>query len=169
MKHLIAVASLAASLAMLTPGVALAQVAAGSLPNSFDRPSQTAPQPAPAPASSQALSPTPANAASEDVLRGIIANLQAGTPDYSIMTDDLARQVREQEAAIKPLLDSLGAVQAVDFVGSNNGADLYVVNFANAQTDWIIGINDDDKVAALLFRPTESAPAAATPQPAPES
>ena len=160
MKHLIAAA---ASVALLTPGAALAQVAAGAMPNSFDRPVQAAPQPAPAPAAAPALSPTPANAGSEDILRGVIAGLQAGTPDYSIMSDDLARQVREQAPAIKTLLESLGAVQAVDFAGSQNGADLYVVNFANAQTDWIIGVNEAGKVAALLFRPSEAAPAPATP------
>lgn len=165
MKYLIAAA---ASLALLTPGAALAQVAAGTMPNSFDRPAQATPRPAPQPApaeAAQTLSQTPANAESEEVLRGIIANMQAGTPDYSIMSDDLASQVRDQAPAIKTLLDSLGAVQAVDFAGSRNGADLYVVNFATAQTDWIIGINEDGKVAALLFRPSESAAPATATQP----
>lgn len=157
MNYLIAAA---ASLALLTPGAALAQVAAGAMPNSFDRPAQAAPQPTPA-----ALSPTPANAESEDILRGLIAGLQAGTPDYGVMSTDLADKVREQAPAIKTLLESLGAVQAVDFAGSQNGADLYVVNFANAQTDWIIGINETGKVAALLFRPSESAASATATQP----
>jgi hypothetical protein len=161
MNYLIAAA---ASVALLTPGAALAQVAAGAVPNSFDRPGQAAPQPAPA--APPALSQTPANAESEDILRGIIAGLQAGTTDYSVMSDDLADKVREQAPAIKTLLDSLGAVQAVDFAGSQSGADLYVVNFANAQTDWIIGINEAGKVAALLFRPSEdAAPPAAQPTP----
>lgn len=161
MKSLIVAA---ASVALLTPGAALAQVAAGAMPNSFDRPAQAAPQPAPAPAApAAAMSQTPANAESEDILRGLIAGLQAGTPDYSVMSDDLADKVREQAPAIKTLLESLGAVQAVDFAGSRNGADLYVVNFANAQTDWIIGVNEAGKVAALLFRPSEAAPAPATP------
>lgn len=158
MKSLIAAA---ASLALLTPGAALAQVAAGAMPNSFDRPAQAAPHPTPAPAA-PALSPTPANAESEEILRGLIAGLQAGTPDYGVMSDDLADKVREQAPAIKTLLESLGAVQAVDFAGSQNGADLYVVNFANAQTDWIIGVNEAGKVAALLFRPSEAAPPPAT-------
>lgn len=166
MKHLIVAA---ASVALLTPGAALAQVAAGAMPNSFDRPAQAAPQPAPASAPAPALSQTPANAESEDILRGIIAGLQAGTTDYSVMSDDLAEKVREQAPAIKTLMDSLGAVQAVDFAGSQNGADLYVVNFANAQTDWIIGINEAGKVAALLFRPSESGAPATAPQTSPGS
>ena len=43
MNYLIAAA---ASVALLAPGAALAQVAAGAVPNSFDRPAQAAPQPA---------------------------------------------------------------------------------------------------------------------------
>lgn len=161
MKSLIVAA---ASLALLTPGAALAQVAAGAMPNSFDRPAQAAPQPAPAPAApAAAMSQTPANAESENILRGLIAGLQAGTPDYGVMSTDLADKVREQAPAIKTLLESLGAVQAVDFAGSRNGADIYVVNFANAQTDWIIGVNEAGKVAALLFRPSEPTPAPGTP------
>ncbi|MBU2126419.1 MAG: hypothetical protein KJ679_10445, partial [Alphaproteobacteria bacterium] len=98
---------------------------------------------------------TPANARSEEVLREIIAGAQAGTIDYSLMTDDLAARVREQETAIQPLIAGFGAVQAVDFVGSQNGADLFAVTFATAATEWVIGFTEDDKVAALLFRPAE--------------
>ena len=48
----------------------------------------------------------------------------------------------------------VGAVQAVDFVGSQDGADLFAVTFANAATQWVIGFQDG-KVAALLFRPAQ--------------
>jgi hypothetical protein len=133
------------------PTAALAQVAAGSLPNSFDAPARAPRAAAPAvPAAA-----TPANARSEEVLREIIAGAQAGTIDYSVMTDDLAARVREQETAIQPLIAGFGAVQAVDFVGSQNGADLFAVTFATAATEWVIGFTEDDKVAALLFRPAE--------------
>lgn len=133
------------------PTAALAQVAAGSLPNSFDAPARAPRAAAPAvPAAA-----TPANPRSEEVLREIIAGAQAGTIDYSLMTDDLAARVREQETAIQPLIAGFGAVQAVDFVGSQNGADLFAVTFATAATEWVIGFTEDDKVAALLFRPAE--------------
>jgi len=71
------------------------------------------------------------------------------------MTDDLAARVREQEAAIQPLIAGFGPVQAVDFVANQNGADLFAVVFANAATQWVIGFTEDNKVAALLFRPAE--------------
>ena len=111
---------------------------------------------APAPAATAApAATTPANARSEEVLREIIAGAQAGTIDYALMTADLAGKVREQEAAVLPLLQGFGVVQAVDFVGNQSGADLFAVTFTNAATQWVIGFDAADKVAALLFRPAE--------------
>lgn len=155
------------------PSAALAQAAAGTVPNTFDRPSvgQTpAPQTASPTASAavQPLSPTPVNTASEDALRAIIASLQTGTPDYSLLTDDLATQMRAQATTILPLMQGFGAVQSLDFVGSRSGADIFVVNFANAETEWMVGMQADSKIAALLFRPADgsaaSAPAPSAPQ-----
>ena len=140
MKPLLIAAAL-----LLLPAGARAQVAAASMPNSFDGPVRAAPVAAPA----------PANPRAEAVLRDIIAGAQAGTIDYAVMTEDLAGKVREQEATIQPLIAGFGPVQAGDFVGSQNGADLFAVVFANAATEWVIGFNEADKVAALLFRPAE--------------
>lgn len=145
MKPLLIAAAL-----LLLPAAAQAQVAAASMPNSFDAPASAA-RAAPV----LAAAPTPANPRAEDVLREIIAGAQAGTIDYSLMSDDLAARVREQETAIQPLIAGFGPVQAVDFVGAQNGADLFAVTFANAATQWVIGFNEADKVAALLFRPAE--------------
>lgn len=156
MKSLLLAAAL-----VLAPVAAQAQVAAGAVPNTFDRPAQssaqssaqgsaprTAPRPAPA-----APATTPINPRAEETLRAIIAGAQSGTIDYSVMTDDLAGKVREQEGQVLPLIRGFGALQAVDFVGAQDGADLYAVVFANAATQWIIGFDESGKVAALLFRP----------------
>lgn len=146
---LAALTGFAAPLAL--SGAAQAQVAAATVPNSFDRPAQGAAAPAPA-----AVAPVtaPINAQSEETLRTLIAGAQAGALDYSLLTTDLAAKVREQEAQLTPLIQSFGAVQAVDFIGSQNGADLFVVTFATQATQWVIGFQDD-KVAALLFRPAQ--------------
>ena len=138
----------AAALAVL-PSAAHAQVAAGSVPDPFARDGGAATAPA-APAVRE-----PLNAAAEATLRTIIASTQAGAMDYSVMTEDLASKVREQEAQVTPLIQGFGALQSVEFVGSENGADLFAVTFAEAATQWIIGFNDDGKVAALLFRPAQ--------------
>ena len=89
MKPLLIAAAL-----LLLPAGAQAQVAAASMPNSFDSPvrvAQTAP-PAAVPAA-----PAPAHPRAEAVLRDIIAGAQAGTIDYALMSDDLAARVREQQ------------------------------------------------------------------------
>lgn len=143
---------LAAAVLLIAPVAAQAQVAAGSVPNPFDRPAEAM---VARPAGPAAGIPAPANARSEAVLREIIAGAQAGTIDYSLMTDDLAGKMRDQEAAIRPLIEDFGPVQTVDFVGNQGEADLFAVVFANAATQWLIGFNEDDKVAALLFRPAE--------------
>lgn len=152
MKPLLIAAAL-----MLIPAAASAQVAAGALPNTFDRPAPVVAAPSAMAPSAQAqpAMAQPANARSGDVLREIIAGAQAGTIDYALMSDDLAARVREQEAAITPLIQGFGAVLALDFMTVQNGADLFAVTFANASTEWVIGFDDSGKVAALLFRPAE--------------
>lgn len=156
MKSLLLAAAL-----VLAPAAAQAQVAAGAVPNTFDRPAQSSAQsgaqssapratPRPAPA---APATTPINPEAEEILRAIIAGAQSGAIDYSVMTDDLAGKVREQEGQVLPLIRGFGALQAVDFVGTQDGADLFAVVFANAATQWIIGFDESGKVAALLFRP----------------
>ncbi len=145
--------------ALLLAPAAQAQVAAASVPNTFDGPATAAPaqarSAAPAAAPAAPVQTTPANARSEELLREIIGGAQAGTMPYALMTDDLAGKVREQEATVLPLLRGFGAVQAVDFAGSQSGADMFAVTFANASTQWIIGIDAGGKVAALLFRPAQ--------------
>ena len=148
---------LAAAALLLSAAGASAQVAAGSVPNTFDDPAAPAqaltPAPAPAPAPAPELSSEPANARSEEILRALIASAQAGGMDYALMTDDLAGKVREQEGTVTPLIQGFGALVAVDFLGSRERNDLFSVTFANQATEWVIGVNDEGKVAALLFRP----------------
>jgi hypothetical protein len=144
----------AAAAVLLLPAAAQAQVAAATVPNTFDGPARPqAVAPAPTPAPEAEVSSTPANAGSEDTVRGIIAGAQTGTIDYSQMTDELAGKVREQEATVIPLIQGFGQVVSVDFVGSQNGIDVFTVTFANAATQWLIGHNEAGKVSALLFRP----------------
>lgn len=145
---LIALALLAA------PAAAHAQVAAATMPNTFDGPARGAPAQPVQPAA-PVVAATPANPQSEATVRKIIADAQAGTMDYSIMTDTLADRIRPQAAQVTPIIQSLGAIQTFEFAGSQEGADMFLVRFANAATQWIIGFDDAGKVDALLFRPAE--------------
>ena len=146
---------LAAAALLLLPAAAQAQVAAASVPNTFDGPAaRTAPaQPAAVPTAPE-ISNTPANAASEEMLRTLIAGAQAGAMDYSLLTETLAAAIKAQEGTITPVIQGFGALVSLNFVGSQNGVDVFSAVFANAATQWLIGINEG-KVSALRFRPVE--------------
>jgi hypothetical protein len=137
----------ALALPMTAPTQAMAQAAAGTVPNTFDN--SAARQAAPAPAAPA----QPVRAEAEATIRTIISGMTSNTLDFSLFTEDLAGKIREQQAQITPILQGFGALQTIDFVGSQDDADLFNVKFASADTQWVIAFNEDDKVAALLFRP----------------
>lgn len=137
---------------VLAPSTVLAQAAAATLPNTMDRAPAAAPARTPAPAVA-ATPAAPVNPKAEATLRAIIAGAQTGKIDYSVMTDDLAAKVREQEGQVAALMQQFGALQSVTHAGVEGTADLFTVAFANQATQWIIGFDENDKVAALLFRP----------------
>ena len=173
---LFATAALAAPLAAMaqtapTPTNSLAPsgpAAAARLPNTFDRPQAVPTAPAartagPAASASASATATPSDpakiAAAEAMLRTTIAAMQAGAPNYGDMTESLAGKVREQSAAITPLIQSFGKMQSLAHVGAENGAELFLVGFDNQITQWIIAQNGEGKIVALLFRPATPPPA----------
>ncbi|HEX8470979.1 MAG TPA: hypothetical protein VF633_07705 [Brevundimonas sp.] len=145
------------------PAARPATGAAGTLPNTFDRPAQVAPTPAPA--TPPAVTPSdPAKvAAAETALKKTIAALQSGTPNYADMTPDLAGKVRERAETLTSLVKGFGSLNGVSHVATENGAELFLVMFANAPTQWIVGQDDEGKVTVLLFRPAPAAPPVTTP------
>ena len=91
--------------------------------------------------------------AEETMLRTTIAAMQAGTPNYDDMAAELADAVRAGEASITPMIQAFGALQTLDHQGEVQGAQHYRATFENAATDWFIALNDDGKIAGLVFRP----------------
>ena len=132
---------------LLGPVAALAQTgsAAASLPNSFDQTTSAPVQPA--------IVQAMADDRSEDALRDFIAGAAAGDIDTANLSDDLVTAISAQSEQVSALIASYGAVEAVTFTGKQNGADLFSVLFANADTQWVIGFDDAGKVGVLLFRP----------------
>ena len=154
-----ALKTLALAAVLLAPAPVLAQAAAGSVPNSFDAPAtQTTPAPQrPAQAPAQAQSAAPADVAkAEAALRGVIVAMQGTGPDYSVFTENLAAQIRQQAVQVAPLIKSFGALRSVEHVRPEGQAQLFRVTFDNQATEWVIGFGDDGKIAALLFRPAEA-------------
>ncbi len=151
-----ALKTLALAAALLAPAPVLAQAAAGSVPNSFDAPAtQTAPAPqGPAQAGPQAAAPVDV-AKAEAALRGVIVAVQGPGPDYSVFTENLAAQIRQQAGQVTPLIKSFGALRTIEHVRPEGQAQLFRVTFDSQATEWIIGFDDDGKIAALLFRPAQ--------------
>ena len=148
-------AILAAAL-LLAPVPAFAQAAAGAVPNAFDQPAQpgTA-QARPAPAPTGAAQ-APDIARSEEALRAVIAAAQGTGFDYSDFTAGLGTQIRQQESQVIPLIKGFGAVKTIEYVKQEGEAQMFKVTFDNQVTEWMIGFDAEDKIAALLFRPAES-------------
>jgi hypothetical protein len=161
MKTVFAASAAVLALSVVTlPGTVLAQSAgaAATLPNSFDRPGG-------APAQRAQASPTPSGpaltvgdplkaAAAEVSLRKTIVAFQAGAPNYHDMSPDLAEKVQALAPNLGPIFQHLGALGSISYIGSESGADLFAVDFANGKTQWLIGLSPEGKIVALLFRPT---------------
>lgn len=96
-------------------------------------------------------------ARAEEALRRQIAALQDGRPAYGDMTEGLSAALRPQAEEVSRLLAGFGEVESIRHAGVENGAELFLVVFAEAQTQWIIGLNSEGKVGALLFRPAPEA------------
>jgi hypothetical protein len=158
MKPTLMKTALAATL-LLAPVPAFAQAAAGAVPNAFDRPAQSAtPQARPAPAAPAptAAAQAPDIARSEEALRAVIAAAQGTGFDYADFTTGLGTQIRQQEAQVIPLIKGFGAIKTVEYVRQEGEAQMFKVTFDNQVTEWMIGFDAEDKIAALLFRPAES-------------
>jgi hypothetical protein len=158
MKPTLMKTALAAAL-LLAPVPAVAQAAAGAVPNAFDRPAQSATtqaRPAPAAPAPTGAAQAPDIARSEEALRAVIAAAQGTGFDYADFTTGLGTQIRQQEAQVIPLIKGFGAVKTVEYVRQEGEAQMFKVTFDNQVTEWMIGFDAEDKIAALLFRPAES-------------
>ena len=162
MKTLIAAAVLSLSAA---PALAVAQetppaapAAAARLPNAFDDPAAQAAAAAaiqtPPPIQAEQIGPDVKRA--EDALRAVVAAAQGAGLDYAVFSADLAERMRGQEARLIPIIKGFGELQEVIYVGQEQGAELFALDFANARTQWIIAFNAEDENAMLLFRPAQA-------------
>lgn len=146
----------AATAALLMAGAAAAQeqtVAAGRIQNTFDAAGR--------PAAVNAPARTEADPRSEPAIRAFIGGLQTGTVDWSAFTPNVEAQMRPGEAQAVELVRGLGALESVEFFQHRDGVDRFLVRFEKADTQWMIGFDDQGKIGALLFRPAPPVGAAA--------
>jgi hypothetical protein len=155
--------------------------AAATIPNTFDAPTRPIATPAPASAASGPTQDEVTQAdMAEGALRVVIADLAQGELDAALFTTDLANRLRPQLPTLRPIVQGFGALELIEPQGLSNGANQFLVTFENAATQWIVGLNEEGRVSALLFRPapavssepepSEPAPAATgTAEPAPQT
>ena len=85
----------------------------------------------------------------------VVQGVQGDTLVYAMFSQDLATRIRGQAATIGPLIKGFGAVKTVEYVKQEGEAQMFKVTFDNQVTEWLIGFDAEDKIAALLFRPAE--------------
>lgn len=146
--------------------------AAATLPNSFDGPAARPVPEAPLPDAPGGTAAA-AQQLAEDALVTVIGQLKAGQVEPALYTADLATRLRGQLPTLRPKLESFGEIVDVEAQGSSDGAGQFLVTFDTTATQWLIGIDGEGRIAALLFReaPPESSepptpPAPATTRPA---
>lgn len=93
--------------------------------------------------------------AEETALRGAIAAMQAGAPNYDDMVPELAQAMRAQEPVVTPMIRGFGALQAIEHQGAVQGAQHYRVTFEHGATEWFIALDEAGKIAGLFFRPAQ--------------
>ena len=99
---------------------------------------------------------------SEAALRRMIQEIQAGKPNYDLMSSGLAQATRQQLSGLQPMIVALGALQSVTFKGVGpGGADIYQLTFEKGSLDYRIWLAADGKVESANLRPSEN------PSPAP--
>lgn len=79
-----------------------------------------------------------ASPGTEDALRKLIATLASENPDYSIMSADMAKAVKEQWPQLHGGALYLGELQSLEFRQVENGWDLYDAKHQNGSTEWRI-------------------------------
>jgi hypothetical protein len=98
---------------------------------------------------------------SEAAVRRNIEDLVHGTPDYKLMSKDLAETTRLQLLRLQDLLSPLGPVRSVTFkYVSSQGLDLFDVTMANGSLQSGIFVDSDGKIETMWIRPMAPAPEA---------
>ena len=82
-------------------------------------------------------------------LRGVIENLKSESPDYTNMEPTVRFILREQKTAATKFLNKLGAIEEIDFIESNYGIDVYLVQFQKGRTIWEVGESASGRINVL--------------------
>ncbi|HEY4358081.1 MAG TPA: serine hydrolase [Acidobacteriaceae bacterium] len=92
-------------------------------------------------------------------VRVMLAELQAGTPNYERLTPAFADLVRQHLTEFHDAVTRMGTSQSVIFKGVGpGGADIYQLNFEKGSMDGRIWLDPDGKIERLGFSPSDYFP-----------
>jgi hypothetical protein len=85
---------------------------------------------------------------SEEALRKLINNLASENPDYSIMSEDMAKATRDQWPQLHARALGMGGIQSIKFLGViDHSWDLYGVTHGQGTSEWRIRLSDKGIIA----------------------
>lgn len=95
------------------------------------------------------------NPESEEALRHLISEYQAGRPCVDRMVSELSQAVREQFDVVRAKLASKGTLRTLQFRGVGGaGHDVYRAIFDKGALTFRIAWSDDGKIIGLRYRPS---------------
>jgi hypothetical protein len=95
----------------------------------------------------------------EVALRGQIAGIASGSPDYAALTAQMADLTRAQLPALQAMLQRLGALRSLEFKAvSLNGVDQYLAQFDNGALLYAIALDAEGKLGFVSLRPVGQPP-----------
>lgn len=93
-------------------------------------------------------------AGTEAVLRGLVAGLASGSPDYSKLAPEFAAVVRRDLPMTHPMFSSFGELKTVTFRGRGPmGDDTYDLVFAKGEVIMSALLDDQGRMAGGILRP----------------
>jgi hypothetical protein len=122
-------------------------------------------QPAPVAPPAPGAAPMTANAAkAEGVVRSSIEQLRAGKLDTSNMTDQMAQAINGQLPQVQAALNQLGAMKSITYLGEDQGADGFRVEFEKGPVIWLVHFDAAGKVDGMGMQPEGAGGAQPQPQ-----
>jgi DNA-binding CsgD family transcriptional regulator len=114
-------------------------------------------------------------AGTEAALRGLVAGLASGSPDYDKLSPQFAEVVRRDLPMTHRLFSSMGALKSVTFRGRGTmGDDVYNLAFANGGVIMSAALDADGRMAGGILQPVGSpgkqvSPSGSVPTPGTEA
>jgi len=93
-------------------------------------------------------------AGTEAALRGLVAGLASGSPDYGKLSPQFAEVVRRDLPMTHPMFSAMGELKSVTFRGRGSmGDDVYDLVFAKGRVTMSAALDADGKMVGGILRP----------------